>query len=148
MRLMPSTIPFLGERDPDTGYHLEDDAPTECLNGEPLPCDCRDFWIVRSLRPGEQKPYPYIALRCDAHAEKPISDCMFHGSTVREALLAAGFQQYNRGSSAEFWEIGTPSDSWAETAPPRLPVSEYSTFWSDNHPHEGGCCCDYCDCRR
>ena len=106
------------------------------------------FWIVRSLRPGEQKPYPYIALRCDAHAEKPISDCMFHGSTVREALLAAGFQQYNRGSSAEFWEIGTPSDSWAETAPPRLPVSEYSTFWSDTHPHEGGCCCDYCDCRR
>jgi hypothetical protein len=138
-------IPFLGERDPDTGYHLEDDAPTECPNGEPLPCDCRDFWIVRA---NYGTFHDLCAVRCDAHSETPISDCSLHSDSLRDVLLYACGRQYNRGSAAEYWEIGNPSGSWAETAPPRLPVSEYSTFWSDNHPHEGGCCCDYCDCRR
>lgn len=98
-------IPFLNEQDPDTGYDMSADAPTTCPNGEDLPCDCRNFWVVRARKDTDFTPYAYSALRCDAHGKQPISDCKRYSDSLRDVLIAAGFRY--RGF---WWQLGDEPD--------------------------------------
>ena len=100
-------IPFLNEQDPDTGYDMSADAPTTCPNGEDLPCDCRNFWVVRARKDTDFTPYAYSALRCDAHGKQPISDCKRYSDSLRDVLIAAGFRY--RGF---WWLAGWGSTGW------------------------------------
>ena len=110
-------IPFIDEREPYTGYPMAADAPTECLNGEKLPCDCRDFWVIY---PGSSSGQ-FIATRCDAHCETPISDCTLRSESLRDVLLYAGL----RKCGYAWWKVGDSEDCWASRAYTHLDASDY-----------------------
>ena len=157
-------IPFWGEKEENTGYPIAEDEPVECPNGSPIPCDCRDFWIIRYRHEYEHEAYVYVALRCDAHAETPISDCSFHSDSLRDVLLSAGFRITGKTWGFHFYEIGDGEASWATMAPRHLDASEYeitpesqAIYWAwkggslptaPDKRCEGGCLCSSCEVRR